>query len=446
MKIVIVGAGEVGTHVAKQLTGEGKDVVLIEKDPENAKRASNTLDCLVIKGEGTHLETLKDAGMGNADIFVAATTSDEVNLISCFIVASEFQVPVKIARVRSVEYSRSRAFATKLSGVDYLVNTDQEAAWEITQTVEQGAASTITVFRNTDIQLRDYYVDQDSFFAGKTVKDIRMALKEDLIIASVVRDGELRIPAGDFTVEEGDSVYVAAHKGTFHRVSRKIGSRTDKLRKIAIVGGTPIGMAVAEFLVAKGRSIVMIDKDYEHCKYLADELPEVTVINADISDHELYIEESIDKMDAIIGATQNEELNILSGVYAKTLGVKRVVALVEKTSYLTVAGSIGIDSTISPKFAAINTILKFIRKGKVRSVHSVFDGQAEAIDLDITDKSQFLGSPIKDLHLPPDCLLVAVNRGRKSIIPNGNMELRPNDNVIFFVKRYSIPEFERFLA
>ncbi|MDR0454765.1 MAG: Trk system potassium transporter TrkA [Deferribacteraceae bacterium] len=446
MKIVIVGAGEVGFHIAKQLTEEGKDVVLIEKDPETAKYASNTLDCLVIKGEGTHMEVLKDAGTGSADIFVAATTSDEVNLISCFVVASEFQVPVKIARVRSVEYTQRRAFSTNFSGVDYLVNPDREAAWEIAQTVEQGATSTITVFHRTDIQMRDYYVDEGSYFTDKTVKDIRMGLKEYLLITSVARDGELQIPNGDFEVKDGDSLHIVAHKSTFQKIHRKIGYKTDKLRKIAIVGGTPIGMAVAELLVAKGRSIVIIDKNYEHCKFIADELPEATVINADISDHELYAEEGLYKMDAVVGATQNEELNILSGVYAKTLGVKRVVAVVEKTSYLTIAGSIGIDSTVSPKFSVINTILKFIRKGRVRSVYSVFDGQAEAIDINIGENSRLTGKPIKDLHLPPDCLLAAVNRGRKSIIPDGNLELRPGDNAIFFAKRHSIPELERLLA
>ncbi|MDR2884037.1 MAG: Trk system potassium transporter TrkA [Deferribacteraceae bacterium] len=446
MKIVIVGAGEVGTSIARQLIDDGKDVILIERDAESAKRASNSLDCLVVTGEGTHAEVLKEAGTAGADIFIAATTSDEVNIISCMIVAAEFDVPVKVARVHSVEYSKSRAFNSKISGVDYLVNTDREAAWEISQTIEQGADSTITIFKNTDVQMREYYIEQDDFYAGKVLKDLKTDMKEDFIVAGVVRKGQLTIPAGDFVIAEDDTIYIVADRRTFSRMASKSGQKESKLRKIAVVGGTPIGVAVAEYMTFKGRSVTIIDKDYDRCRQLTEEVPDAMIIYGDISDHTIYTESNINSMDAIICTTTNEELNIISGVYAKALGVKRVVAVVEKTSYLTVASSIGIDSTVSPKFCAVNAILKLTRKGNVRSIHSIFEGQAEAIEVTISETLPFVNKPLKEIILPVDCRIVAVNRNRKSIIPDGNFELKVNDQAIIFAKRASIAELEGMLT
>jgi trk system potassium uptake protein TrkA len=215
---------------------------------------------------------------------------------------------------------------------------------------------------------------------------------------------------------------------------------------VVIIGGTPIGVAVAEYMLAQGRSVVVVDKDYDHCVQLTEILSGATILNGDISDHAIYDDSDIKNMDAIITTTGNDELNIIGGVYAKALGVKKAVAVVEKTSYLTVAASIGIDSTVSPRFTAVNSILKLVRKGNVRSIHSLFDGQAEAIEVKLLKTSSLLNIPLKDLKLPPDCRVVAVDRDKKTIIPHGGLELQMNDRVVFFAKRASIAELEKMLA
>jgi trk system potassium uptake protein TrkA len=445
MKVVIVGAGEVGVHVAKQLTEEGKDVVLIERDAESAKRASSLLDTLVVVGDATNTATLKEAGTSRADIFVATSTDDEVNLISCFMVNSEFDVPIKIARVRNENYTKSEIFSTGTEDIMYIVNTDEEAAKEIIDMVKQGESASVSAFDNINIQLRDFHVDKESFFLGKSVKDLRLELKEDFIVAGIVRNDEVTIPDGEFIIDEGDDVHIVTNKKIFNRLAPKIGSRTDVLKSIAVVGGTPIGSNVAETLSAMGRKVILIDRDYAQCKTLAEELPQVLVINGDISDQTLYAEENLQDMDAIICTTQNEELNIISGLYAKTIGVKRAIAVVEKTNYLSLANDIGIDSIVSPRFCAVNAIIKFIRKGNVSSIHSIFEGDAEAIEVYMTDKSVFINQPLKDIKLPSDCRVVAVTRGRRNIIPNGNTIIKQKDRVVFFVKRPSIPELEQML-
>ncbi|MDR2869829.1 MAG: Trk system potassium transporter TrkA, partial [Deferribacteraceae bacterium] len=377
---------------------------------------------------------------------IAATAQDEINLIACFLVAAEYSVPVKIARVRNVQYSESRAFDSRISGVDYLVNPDQEAAIDIVHIVEQGAASTVTIFENTDVQLREFNVDAENYMIGKTVREIRMGLMESFVITGVARKGELHFPKGDFAIEEEDLVYIVAQRKTFYRLSKIFGIQNDKMRKILIIGGTIIGLRVADMLLSRGRSVVILDKDYERCKYIADILPEALVLNGDISDHQLYSDENVQTMDAIVACTGNEELNILSGLYAKSMGIKRAVALVEKTSYITLAASIGINATVSPKFCAINSISKYIRKGNVRSVHSIFDGNAETIEATLTDNSPLVKLAIKDIQLPPNCLIAAVNRRRKSIIPDGNFALQAGDSVIFFISRVNVTSLDALLS
>ncbi len=380
MNIVIVGAGEVGTHIASQLVAEQKDVVIIEKDPECAAKASNMLDCLVITGEGSNVDILKQAGAENADIFIAATSVDEVNMISCFVAGSAFNTPVKIARVRNVDYMRGGLLKNSSIGIDYLVNPEIEAAFDIVQTVLHGASSGIFAFQGTNAQLRDFLVKDDSIFNGVLVKDIRSIIDQNFIIAGVLRNEMLHIPKGDFQILTGDHIYIVALGKSFNKILTRAGMTVDKLKRIVLVGGGLIGKHIAGMLIEDGKDVRIIEKDYERCKELSALYPEATVINGNISDQDVFEEENIAYTDAIITTTQSEELNILAGVYAKSKGVKRAVALIDKLNYTTLATNLGIDSCISAKLSSVDAILKFIRKGNIKNVYTIFEGQAEAIE------------------------------------------------------------------
>lgn len=446
MKIIIVGAGEVGTHIASQLIEEQKDVVIIEKDQEIARRANDMLDCLVIKGEGTNVDCLVEAGIEKADIFVAATSIDEINMISCLVAASEFKIPVKIARVRNVEYSRTGIFDKSFIGIDYIVNPEIEASYDIAQTVELGASSSIFSFEGTDAQLRDFLVEETSVFAGKFIKDIRGLFADRFIIAGVQRNGDITIPSGDFKISEGDHIYLVALGRSFNKIMVKAGRKAAKLKRIIIVGGGMIGKHVTGMLVDKGRDVRLIEKDYDRCKEIATMYPEVIVINGDISDEDVFEEENLASADAVITTTQNEELNILAGVYAKSRGVKRAVALIDKTNYATLATSLGIDSCVSPKLSSVDAILKFIRRGNIKNVYTIFEGRAEAIEFIVNHHSAIAGRAVMDLKLPAGCLIVAVQRRRKTIIPDGGFVIEGGDSVIAFVTHDSIPKLEDILA
>ncbi len=445
MNIVIVGAGEVGTHIASQLVSEQKDVVIIEKDPESAARASGMLDCLVVTGEGSNVDVLKQAGVSKADIFIAATSVDEVNMISCFVAGSTFNTPVKIARVRNVDYMRKDLLKNAAIGIDYLVNPEIEAAFDIVQTVLHGASSGIFAFQGTNAQLRDFLVKEDSVFNGVLVKDIRSIIDQNFIIAGVLREEQLYIPRGDFQILTGDHIYIAALGKSFNKILTRAGMSVDKLKRIVLVGGGLIGKHVAGMLIEDGKDVRIIEKDYEKCKELSALFPEATVINGNISDREVFEEENIAYTDAIITTTQSEELNILAGVYAKSKGVKRAVALIDKLNYISLATNLGIDSCISAKMSSVDAILKFIRKGNIKNVYTIFEGQAEAIEFIVTKNKKIIGKKIMELKLPEGCLIITVKRNRKTIIPDGSFVIEEGDSIIAFVAHEVISRLEELI-
>lgn len=445
MNIVIVGAGEVGTHIASQLVAEQKDVVIIEKDPESAARASSMLDCLVITGEGSNVDTLEQAGADKADIFIAATSIDEVNMISCFVAGSTFNTPVKIARVRNVDYMRTGLLKNTSIGIDYLVNPEIEAAFDIVQTVLHGATSGIFAFQGTNAQLRDFLVKEESLFNGVLVKDIRSLIDQNFIIAGVLREERLHIPHGDFKIITGDHLYIVALGKSFNKILTRAGMTVDKLKRLVVVGGGLIGKHVAGMLIEDGKDVRIIEKDYERCKELSALYPEATVINGNISDRDVFEEENIAYTDAIITTTQSEELNILAGVYAKSKGVKRAVALIDKLNYSTLATNLGIDSCISAKMSSGDAILKFIRKGNIKNVYTIFEGQAEAIEFMVTHNKDIIGKKVMELKLPEGCLIITVQRHRKTIIPNGSFVIEEGDSIIAFVAHDVISELEALI-
>ena len=436
MNIVIVGAGEVGTHIASQLVAEQKDVVIIEKDPESAARASSMLDCLVITGEGSNVDTLEQAGADKADIFIAATSIDEVNMISCFVAGSTFNTPVKIARVRNVDYMRTGLLKNTSIGIDYLVNPEIEAAFDIVQTVLHGATSGIFAFQGTNAQLRDFLVKEESLFNGVLVKDIRSLIDQNFIIAGVLREERLHIPHGDFKIITGDHLYIAALGKSFNKILTRAGMTVDKLKRLVVVGGGLIGKHVAGMLIEDGKDVRIIEKDYERCKELSALYPEATVINGNISDRDVFEEENIAYTDAIITTTQSEELNILAG---------RAVALIDKLNYSTLATNLGIDSCISAKMSSGDAILKFIRKGNIKNVYTIFEGQAEAIEFMVTHNKDIIGKKVMELKLPEGCLIITVQRHRKTIIPNGSFVIEEGDSIIAFVAHDVISELEALI-
>ncbi|AEI13909.1 TrkA-N domain protein [Flexistipes sinusarabici DSM 4947] len=446
MKVIVVGAGEVGYHLAEQLIKENKDVVLIDKNINKVKYAQTHLDCMVVKGEGTDMDIIRSLDIEKDDIFIAVTDSDEVNLITCFLVSSELKLKTKIARVRRLDYSRSNLLQNNYVGVDFVVNPELEAARSIVNTIQQGVTAGTTTFESGNLQLRDLFIHKDSILNGASVKDIRQKISEDYLITGILRKNDIIIPKGDTKVYEGDHLFVTGERDGVNRFLSKSGVIFKRLKHIVIVGGGRTGKFVAEYLASIDKNVKLIEKDYNKCKQIAEQIPDITVIHADISDESIFDEEDLGSFDLMLSVTDNEELNILTSVYAKESGIKKTISLVSKVNYLNMAAKLGIDSTISPKISSANAILKHIRKGNIKGVYSLFDGKAEIIEFTIQPKSKHKNVPIKNLALPKNSLIVAINRNNKNIIPDGNFILDEGDNLILFAKKSAIDKIEEFIS
>lgn len=452
MKVVIVGAGAVGYQLAKQLISEHKDVVLIEKNPDIAQRVQESLDCMVVLGEGTNHEVLRQAGTGTADYFVAATDSDEVNMIACGIVSSEFRVRAKIARVRNFDYHSSRLSEKQFLGIDFVVNPEIEAARAIMRAVDFGAVSDIMVFEKSRVQMRNIVVDRDGPLTGHTLQELSTILPGTFLVAVVIRDNRYLIPSGDTRLQGGDILYMVADEKDFETIFTYLGKGRSQLKRVILIGGGRIGQQVATHILGNEqqtlfqrvsqkirgesrRMLKIVERDYQRCKTLIDRFPDALVINADISDDGGFDEQHFASSDLVIAATDNQELNIVTALYAKSLGVKRSVVLVNRAGYAPIAAQLGIDVPVSQKNAIVTTILRFIRSGAIRSIHSISDGRIEAIELTVRPESRATGRAIQDLSLPKDSLIVALERDDESLVPGGSNVIRGNDHLVVVVKK-----------
>lgn len=453
MKVVIVGAGSVGVQLARELIAEKRDVVLIEKRSEVAMAASNALDCMVLTGEGTSPEVLRRAGTATADFFVAATDSDEVNMIACGVVSSEFQVRAKIARVRSFDYQSGKLSEKRFLGIDFIVNPEIEAARAIMRAVDFGAVSDVMEFEASGMQIRTVVVERAGPLAGVHLRDITTVLTGQYLVAVVIRENRYLIPSGDTQLALGDLLYIVATERDFGQIFEQLGKGPRDLKRIILVGGGRIGTQVARHLagdrndtnlfqrVARRlsrngqRQLKIVERDYDRCKTLAAQFPDVLVINADISDDGVFEDQHFASTDLVIAATDNQELNIVTALYAKSLGVKRSVVLVNRSGYAPIAAQLGIDVSVSLKSAIVTTILRFIRSGSIRSLHAISDGKIEAVEMSVRSDSKAVGTAIRDLPLPKDSLIVALARDGATLVPSGSSVIRGDDHLVVISRK-----------
>ena len=467
MQVIILGAGRVGWQLARQLVSEGKEVTIIEKDPESARWAADRLDCRVVSGEGNSLPVLKKAGIEHADFFVSVTESDEINMIACGLVAAEYSEPVTVARVRNVEYSASRMVRQRLYGIDYIINPEIEAARAVIRSLERGAVGTVNPFTESGLSMTSITMDEGCPLIGSAVKDIRKNINEDFLLPLIIRDGASLIPTGETVICGDDLLYLIADSVGTDELMKAAGLRRRNLHRIAIAGGGRIGRYVADYLLGEGeekgsdaaggawtkiigrfkrkaahRKVHFIERDYGVARQLAADYPTALVTNADISDEEINDTGLLEGYDLLISATGNQELNLVSALHAKNQGVGRTIALVRRASYISMAREMGVDVTVSLTDTMVSSILRILRKGNIRSIHAIAGSDFEIIDF-LTDKDSALtGKAIRDLKLPKDSLILMVNRGDEFMIPDGNLVIKNGDRVVVITPREAVKKLE----
>lgn len=459
-KIVVVGAGTTGFQLARQLVADNQDVTLIERDSDTAKYALNNLDCMVITGSGNDLRLLRQAGIKEAEFFIALTDSDEFNMVVCGLASREFSVPFKIARVRNQQYyTRSHLFDGSMLDIDYIVNPEIEAARGIVQTVEHGATSEVVALEDTGIEMRVLPIMGDSPFCDRTIAQTRAELPLEFLVCGLLRGERFYLPRGDTRVREGDELYISASEEVLDELFDRAGRPKLRMRQVILVGGGRVGSFVAESLLgapelrrrlrlrllrafARKRRLKIIESDAARSKSLADRFPGAIVINGDISEEGFFEEESLKNHDLIITTTANQELNILAAIYAKTYGIKRSIALVNKYNYVTLANRLGVDVIISPKNSVVSAVLKIVRRGRIRSVASLFGGQAEVIESTVDASARMAGQRIQELRLPEQSLIISVRRDDATLMPRGDLVLQDADRLTIIARTDAIGRVE----
>jgi len=462
MKVVIVGGGLVGSQLARHLIQEKGDVVLVERNEEVARHASNRLDCLVLQDEGNSLETLEEAGIASADALVCVTDSDEVNMITCGLAASRYPKLLKIARVRNPDYAKLGALDTPMLGIDFLVHPDVEAAKAVLRAVDHGALGDVLSIGDTPFELGSIDIDPDSAFAGKSVREFRSLAGVECLLTLVERGTECIIPTGRTEILGGDRVHVVARERDLGSIFELAGREAKKLGRVGIVGGGHIGMLVLEGLLGpedtgstpfgkvfslfkskQKRRVVVIERDYQTCKDIASRFPGALVMNEDISDEGFVDEEGIADLDLIVTATENQELNMIAALYLKSRGVERAVSLVSGAGYAAISRRLGVDVVVPIKSVVVDSILSHLLGGGVRSVHRVADGTVEILEMELGPESLACGARLDALRLSEGSLVMLVTRGGDAFIPGGDCVFANGDRVSLIVKKGGEAEVER---
>jgi trk system potassium uptake protein TrkA len=471
MNVVILGAGRVGLQLARQLGGAGKEVTIIEKNPESARRAADRLDCRVVTGEGNSLPVLRKAGIEKADFFISVTESDEVNMIACSLVASEYPEPVTIARVRNVAYSASRMVRQRNNGIDHIINPEIEAARAVIRSLERGAVGTVNPFADSNLVMTSITIDEGCPLIGRTLKELRSTLSSDFLVPLIIRDDKSFIPPGDTEILLDDALHIiAAPEGT-DAITRAAGLERRVLKRIAIAGGGRIGRHLADYLLGRGeysetdtpagawtrlmgrirknlinRNVQFIERDYDIGKELSELYPEALITNADISDEEVTETGLLEHYDLLVSATGNQELNLVSAIHAKKQGVTRTIALVRKSSYINMARELGVDVTVSVTDTMVDSILRVLRTGNVRSVYTIAGSDYEIIEIQVDANSSLADEKIKDVKLPRSSLILTVNRGSETILAGGELRLLDGDRLMVITPQEEVEKFEEPVA
>lgn len=441
MKIIIIGAGKVGCQIAKTLSSENHDVTLIEKNDTIRQSAQNNLDVLTILGNGANVRTLEEAGIKQADMVIAVTSSDEANMIACM-TAKQFDVPQKIARIRNPEYLYANALSREKLGIDLTINPERATAREIVKLLKSPInVAQVQSFAGGKVQLFELKVEDSFPFINQQLKSI--IFKYPILVAAIFRNDKIIIPDGEERITAGDNLYILIKKDYFAGLNEIFNQKPLNMQNVMILGGSRIGIQTALILAKLGINTKLIERDKERCEKIAEKLPHTLVINGDGTNIDLLKSEGIETIDGFVAVTGFDEDNLLVALLAKHLGTKKVIAKVDRTNYIPILEKIGVDAVVNPRMTTASAILRFIRRGKIISLTLLKEGEAEVIELIVSPHSKIINKPLKKANLPRNSIIGAIVRQDKVIIPHGDDIIQPEDKIIIFALSSDIKKIEK---
>ncbi|MCA1989324.1 MAG: Trk system potassium transporter TrkA [Desulfarculus sp.] len=447
MQVLIIGAGEVGFHTALRLSREGHRVVVLDRDPEQLRKVNERMDVNTLLGPGASPKMLQEAGVAQADLVVAVTDSDEVNLTACRFAKLLARTATRVARVRSQDYLEFlEREGSKALDLDTVINPEREVANQILQFISVPAASSVADFAEGRVKLLSLRVPATSPLVGRKLMELRTAGGPVFLVAAIERGGRVVIPRGADAIHYDDLAYVVVRKEEIEPVVRAFGLHAEPVRSLVVVGGGAIGRLVAQEAVERGIKVRIIERNEERCHQLVDRLRGVLVLHGDGTDMSLLEEENIGAADVFAAVTDDEEDNVLIALLGKKMGAKRTISRVAHLGYVPLVSTLGLDLVVSPRFAAVGAILRYLRRGKVLNVAALRDEGAEVIEVEAQATSALVGRPLAEVKLPAGALVAALDRGGVVDIPSGATVVRPGDRLVIFLLRSVLAKVEKLLT
>lgn len=433
MRVIVIGAGEVGYHLAERMSLESHDVVVIERDEDLAQKIQSQLDVLVVQGNGASLACLERAGIDRTQLMLAVTNFDEANLIACLL-ASQFAVKLKVARVSNPEYYERRGvLEEKRFGADLLINPELECAREILKLLHRTEASDVAEFADGRIMLLALPVHEGAPVAGRTLEEIDRTLGErHFLTVAIDRNGRSIIPDGSTTLEAGDLIYLAAEAPHLAQAYRLLDLEHHRVQRVMLLGGGRVALNLSRMLEREGIQPTILERSRARCVRLAETLETALVLHGDATDLDLLVQEGVGETDGLAAVTNEDETNLLAALLAKHLGAKKVIALLKRSEYIPLVTRIGIDAAVSPRLSTANRILQQVRGGKILSLTVMEQNRAEVMELEVLPGSRAAGKAVRDLDLPRGSILAAFERGEEVGIPRGDTRIEAGDRLVVF--------------
>lgn len=439
MKIVIVGAGKIGSAIVRHVSEENHEVIVLDDDPKVIEKIVNQYDVLGICGNGVSYELQKEAGVANSDLFIAVTTSDEANMLACLI-AKKLGAKNTIARVRDYGYTKQIDLMTEALEITRTINPEHEASKEIMRIINFPEALKVDSFAHGNVDLTEFFLQEDSPLVGQSLMGLAQKVGYPILICAVQRGSEVIIPTGKFVLEAKDKIHVISSQGASRGFASKLGLVSSKMKNIMIIGAGKITTYLGDELLKNKYNVKIIEINPKKAEEVAELLPQATVIVGDGSDQNILREEGMQDSDAVICLTGIDEENIIISLYANKLEVKKIITKVNRASFAGLLESIEMGSVISPQDLAANQLVSYIRAlsnargNNVLTLYKLVDNQVEAIEFLVTDSSKLIHIPLKDLALKKNILIGGIIRNHQVIIPTGTSFIEKGDSVIVVSK------------
>ncbi len=445
---MVVGAGRVGVQISNFLSAEDNDVIVLEKDPAQVKKVAEMVDALVLQGDGASPADLDKAGIRSCDLLIAVTSIDEVNIIAC-LTAQKAGVKLKIARLRRYEFSNPDSLLQREDlGIDLIIHPELETARELVWLIKRSAATDVIEFENGRVQLVGVRLDSNSPIINKTLQQVDEENADILFrVVAIYRGNRTIVPTGKSVINRGDQLFFITQTELVPRLLEIVGKSEEKLEHIMILGGGKVGRLVAAELERdKDVHIKIIESSREKSGKIAETLQRTLLIIGDGTDLDLLASEGIMDMDGYIAVTDDEETNIISCLVAKHLGVRRSLALVNRSDYLPIMNSIGVDAAVDKQMITANAIMRFIRRGNIVSLATLRGIDAEVLRIEISQESRVAGKPVRALNLSKDATIGIISRNGDVIVPVGDTILMPRDALIVFTLPSAVARVEKVFS